>query len=388
LNDVGQTEVPAGLSNVVAVAAGASHTAALRADGSVMVWGDDSFGQAAVPTNLARVVAIAAGGQHTLALQDNGRVVAWGQNTRGQCNISPNLADVVAIATGVHDSVAVRGQGFIATAGFPGNGATDVPEGLRDVIAVAGGGGHAVALANNISPQTRASALKGGSNRERLFALSLTHAGSDALTVLAGKFSHRLALYPAQKPPQPIPQHLTSLANEDMTITLGAVSSGTSAPAFHIASLPPNAKLYQYSGGASAAASRGPEITSGSVVTDAFSRVIFAPAVNGFGSPFTSFNFIASEVGVASSPATIALNVLPPAPPRIVTIEPLPNGAIQLRIEGHSSTTWRVSASTDLFTWEHLGVPTQLSPGMFGFTDTAAPQFPNRFYRVSLVPPP
>ena len=35
----GQSDVPAGLSNVVAVAAGGQHSLALKADGTVVAWG-------------------------------------------------------------------------------------------------------------------------------------------------------------------------------------------------------------------------------------------------------------------------------------------------------------------------------------------------------------
>jgi hypothetical protein len=56
------------LSNVVAIAAGDFHTLALRADGSVIGWGDDSYGQTNVPSTLINVVAIASGNYHGLAL--------------------------------------------------------------------------------------------------------------------------------------------------------------------------------------------------------------------------------------------------------------------------------------------------------------------------------
>ncbi|MCL5095995.1 MAG: RCC1 domain-containing protein [Candidatus Omnitrophica bacterium] len=41
LNDYGQTNVPSGLSNVVAVAAGRTHSSALRSDGTVVGWPHD-----------------------------------------------------------------------------------------------------------------------------------------------------------------------------------------------------------------------------------------------------------------------------------------------------------------------------------------------------------
>ena len=74
----GQTNVPSGLSNVVAIAAGGDHSLALTAEGRVVAWGDNDYGQTNVPSGLSNVVAIAAGEYHSLALTAEGRVVAWG----------------------------------------------------------------------------------------------------------------------------------------------------------------------------------------------------------------------------------------------------------------------------------------------------------------------
>ena len=62
-----------------AVAAGLSHTVALRTDGSVVVWGSNFHGQTDVPNGLKDMTAIAAGGLHTVALNSDGSVVAWGE---------------------------------------------------------------------------------------------------------------------------------------------------------------------------------------------------------------------------------------------------------------------------------------------------------------------
>jgi len=76
-SEFGQTTVPAGLSNVVAIAAGYYHSLALRVDGRVVAWGKNDSGQVTIPAGLSNFVAIAGGGDHRLALRADGTVVGW-----------------------------------------------------------------------------------------------------------------------------------------------------------------------------------------------------------------------------------------------------------------------------------------------------------------------
>ena len=85
-----------GLTGVVAVAAGGWHTLALKSDGTVVGWGWNHFGTVGngavliaqtspvAAAGLTGVVAIAAGGSHSLALKSDGTVMAWGRNNFGQ----------------------------------------------------------------------------------------------------------------------------------------------------------------------------------------------------------------------------------------------------------------------------------------------------------------
>ena len=58
-----------------AIAAGYKHSLGLKADGSVVVWGDNGSNQCNVPVPNRDFVAVAAGEDHSLGLKSN--LLAW-----------------------------------------------------------------------------------------------------------------------------------------------------------------------------------------------------------------------------------------------------------------------------------------------------------------------
>lgn len=81
--------------DILMLKAGASHTTALRSDGTVWTWGRNSNGQLGdgsgtnrnIPTRVAmlrEIVSIAVGDYHTLAIKADGTLWAWGWNGYGQ----------------------------------------------------------------------------------------------------------------------------------------------------------------------------------------------------------------------------------------------------------------------------------------------------------------
>jgi len=145
-NAYGQANVPATASNAVQVAAGVNFSAALRADGTVVAWGNNNYAQTNVPAGLANVVQIAAGSDHGLALRRDGTVAAWGWNAYGQTNIPASATNVVQVAAGYFHSVALRANGTVVAWGDNTYGETNVPAGLTNVVMIATGLNHTVAL--------------------------------------------------------------------------------------------------------------------------------------------------------------------------------------------------------------------------------------------------
>jgi hypothetical protein len=141
---VSVTNVPVGLTNIVAVAAGLDDALALRGDGTVVAWGSGTYGITNVPATATNVTAISSGWLFHMALRGDGTVVTWGHPSTA---VPDGLRDVVAIAAGGHQfCLGLLADRTITGWGWNGYGQTNVPEGLTNVIAVAAGLDHCLAL--------------------------------------------------------------------------------------------------------------------------------------------------------------------------------------------------------------------------------------------------
>jgi alpha-tubulin suppressor-like RCC1 family protein len=171
-----------GATDIVAIAADGGHSLALKADGTVLAWGNNGDGQlgdggakAFQPTPVAvsgatGVVAISAGGSHSLALKSDGTVLAWGNDGDGQLGDDTaktnkptpvavaNASGIVAINAGSYHSFAVKADGTLLAwgddiSGQLGDGGTktDQPTPVvvsvaANIVAVSGGLSHSLAL--------------------------------------------------------------------------------------------------------------------------------------------------------------------------------------------------------------------------------------------------
>lgn len=184
---------PMGTVGVRAISCGLYHTAAIDANGNLYTWGNNIFGQlgrggaweapAQVPrTHFAQsnIVAVACGSIHTAAVDSSGNVYTWGFNGAGELgnNAAPSVSNqtpilissygslsgktIVAIACGGYHTAALDSTGVVHTWGYNGygqlgNGTTTnskVPVSLsaqgslsgKTIAAIACGNTHTVAL--------------------------------------------------------------------------------------------------------------------------------------------------------------------------------------------------------------------------------------------------
>jgi hypothetical protein len=140
---LGEPRPPDGLSNVVAVSAGLNYGLALRLDGTVTGWGDNSYGQSNPPRTITNAVAVAAGYYHSMALLANGTVAVWGDNRFGQASPPPTLTKATAICVSAYDCFALRSDGTVVAWG---RGPLTPPQGLSNVKAITAGFSHVLAL--------------------------------------------------------------------------------------------------------------------------------------------------------------------------------------------------------------------------------------------------
>lgn len=141
VNDMGQINVPPGLSNVIALAAGGYYSAALKADGRVAVWGQ-VYGSHKSADSLSNIVQIASSTIGLFALGADGRVTTL-SGMDFYSTPPDDLRDVVQLAVGDASAMAIRRDGTVAIWGFM---RSKVPPNLHDVTAGAIGNWIAIAL--------------------------------------------------------------------------------------------------------------------------------------------------------------------------------------------------------------------------------------------------
>jgi alpha-tubulin suppressor-like RCC1 family protein len=406
----GERTVPANATGVVAIASGFYHAVAARGDGTVVAWGDNTGGQTNVPPGLSNVVAVAAGqggsGGHSLALRSDGTLARWGSSANPpvavgdavaiacanlvafalNCDgtvagwewgtgmltygapIPQEVTNVVTLASGDGHALAIRSDGRLFVWGFNEAGQTNLPLSLTNAVDVAGGFAHSVAL-------TADDQVVGWGN-----GLTVMPPGLVGVIGLASGHSHNVATS-ANTPPTVSSITNTIYVNTSRAMNLRGFDPNGDALRFRIVSLPTNGTLVglTITNGYQPITSPDQEL----LASYGAGFVTYTPAVGGFGSPYDSFGYVATDSEFQSSPALLVLKVLLPPPPTLPAGGGswTTNGEFALRFTGNFTAAYRVFASTNLMNWEPVGFATHLGSGQFEFREVPPTNRPVRFYR-------
>ena len=143
------------------MAAGGGHTCALRVTGTLRCWGEDSSGQVSdaprytvswywhwghwhVHRHWLKYLAVASGSAHSCAIREDGTLVCWGDDSHGQLDEVPE-GEFTAVSAGGSHTCAIREDGTLACWGDDSHGQLDeVPEG--EFASVSAGGEHTCAV--------------------------------------------------------------------------------------------------------------------------------------------------------------------------------------------------------------------------------------------------
>lgn len=138
-NQSGVLDLPFGLTNVIALAAGQAHNLALKSDGTFIGWGDDSSTECDPVAGATNIVAVSAGDEFSLVLRSDGTAISWG-NTYAAPDNATNIA---AISAGIGYSLALDSNGTALAWGWVN---TPSPPPGTDLIAIAAGHLHTLGL--------------------------------------------------------------------------------------------------------------------------------------------------------------------------------------------------------------------------------------------------
>lgn len=129
-----------------ALAVGFLHTLGLRADGTAVAVGDDTYGQCGV-SEWKELTAVAAGAYHSVGLRRDGTVVAAGDDRFDQCKVG-QWRNVVAIAANDYGTAALTEDGAILTTGYL-DYAAKTADWPQDLVQLTGGGHIFAAVREN-----------------------------------------------------------------------------------------------------------------------------------------------------------------------------------------------------------------------------------------------
>jgi alpha-tubulin suppressor-like RCC1 family protein len=380
-----------GGTNVVAMAAGYGYSLFLKSDGTLWGVGNNGSGQLGdgtigyMRTNVVaviggtNVVAMAAGNSHSLFLKSDGTLWAVGLNQGGQLGDGTTTtrarpecvaSNVVTMAAGYGHSLFLKSDSTLWGMGGNyfgelGDGTTTGPQTLPEsvasnVVAVAAGACHSVFSRNDGSVWATGSnnfgQLGDGTTTSRLLPVPVS--GMFPANFASGSSAYHTLAVGSSLPmitQQPLSQ--AAIAGSNVTFSVGAVS------------FVPLSYQWYFNGSAIPTATASNCLIAGVTVGNAGNYTV------------TVSNLYGSVISAAA-----ALTVLsPPAFNPILTGGTRnADGSVLVGFAGIAGYTYRVETTTNLAPplWQAISTNVAGTNGLWNYTDTNASGYSQRFYRA------
>lgn len=215
VNKSSPVSVIGGFTDWCQISSGQSHSSVVRTNGTLWVWGNNSSGQLGINSTTDRssptsVIGgftdwyqAASGATHTLAIRQNGTLWAWGNNGQGRlgrnstaASSSPvsvvgGFADWCQVSAGCAHSAAIRTNGTLWTWGCAANGilGTNSTVSRSSPTCVVGFSDWcqvSLGLCNSAAIRTNGSLWTWGSNNVGQLGVNTTVARSSPVSVVGG----------------------------------------------------------------------------------------------------------------------------------------------------------------------------------------------------------
>ena len=377
-NGFGQSNALASATNVVAFSAGGYHNLAVRSNGTVVAWGLNNQGQATVPSAATNVIAAAGGAAHSLALRMDGTVLGWGANGSGQATVPANATNIAAVAAGASatHSLALKKDGGVLGWGNNGSGQVTIPASATNVVAISGGAFHSLALRKD------GTVLAWGLNGNG--QINVPVSATNVVAIAAGG-RHNLAL---RADGTVVGWGLNGNGQITVPTTVTNVVAIAAGDA-HSLALRADGTVLAWGANASRQTLIPPGLKA--LNLGIIASGVVNPNVSGF---YTRSYMGITPLGAVGVATRTVVVLEPPAPPRLSSLKILGNGSFQFAFsspnpgEGIVGASFIVLATADLALplnqWTVLGaaLETPAGSGSFQFTDPQASSFPQRFYQV------
>lgn len=133
------------LTNIIQISGDSAWSMALRSNGTLVTWGNNSTGQGTPPVNATNVTQMFAGWRHGVAKQGNGTILEWGISTNWAGEFPGWITNAMQVSAGDNHSACLLSNGNVIVWGDRAT-VENIPASATNLIAISSGWYHMLAL--------------------------------------------------------------------------------------------------------------------------------------------------------------------------------------------------------------------------------------------------